>query len=152
KFVRLSAQFRAFDDPVFKLTMVNAILHSGSGVACFDADPLPGIDYHLLKQLLRQGVIRPYGRLEQKLRRREILTSAEGLELRRVALCAFVRLSGLSGVSGELLDNKYWWNRSKCKDADPVCFLPESAPECPFYGPCERLIGLSFPVEETRYY
>jgi hypothetical protein len=84
--------------------------------------------------------------------RREILTPAEGLELRRVTLCAFVRLSALSGVGGELLDNKYWWNRSKCKDADPVCLFPDKADECPFYGPCERLTDLAFPMEETRYY
>src|SRR5262249_30351199 len=55
-FVRMSAKFRAFDDPNFKLAMVNAILHSGSGIVMFDGDPLPGIDYHLLKQLLRHGV------------------------------------------------------------------------------------------------
>jgi len=151
-FAKLSARFRAFDDPVLKLTMVNAILHSGSSIATFDSDPLPGIDYHLLKQLLRQGVIRVQSEFATKIERRQLITSAESFELRRQALCVFIKLSELTGISGEVLDNKYWWNRSKCKDRDPVCLRPETAHECPFYGPCERRIELSFPVEETRYY
>ena len=59
KFARLSATFRAFDDPVRKLTMVNAIMLVGSGLASFDPDPLPGVDYHLIKQALRQGLVVP---------------------------------------------------------------------------------------------
>src|SRR5262249_20057558 len=44
-FAQFSAEFRAFDDPIFKLTMVNAIVHSGSGVYEFRDEPLPAIDY-----------------------------------------------------------------------------------------------------------
>lgn len=151
-FVRLSSQFRAFDDSVFKLTMVNAILHSGSGVAQFDSEPLPGIDYHLLKQMLRHGVVRPRAGLAMKIEKREFLSLTEGRELRRITLCAFVRLSELTGISGEILDNKWWWNRTKCWDADPVCLDEATAHECPFYGACDQLTKLKFPMEETRYY
>jgi hypothetical protein len=152
QFVRLSSRLRAFDDPNFKLVMVNAILHSGSGIVTFDGDPLPGIDYHLLKQLLRHGVLRPRHDLACQIRARVILAPRDGQELRRVALGAFVRLSKLTGLSGEILDNKWWWNRTKCRDSDPVCLDPATAAECPFYGPCERLTKLRFPIEDTRYY
>src|ERR1035437_5819615 len=37
EFARLSKRFRAFDDPVYKLTMLNAIMHTGSGVNRFRA-------------------------------------------------------------------------------------------------------------------
>jgi len=53
RFATLSRSFRAFDDPVRKLTMVNAIMLTGSRLANFDRDPLPGVDYHLMKQAVR---------------------------------------------------------------------------------------------------
>ena len=39
RFADLSARFRAFDDPIRKLTMVNAIMLVGSGLAHFDEEP-----------------------------------------------------------------------------------------------------------------
>jgi hypothetical protein len=151
-FVNMSTLFRAFDDPHFKLVMVNAILHSGSGIVDFDGEPLPGIDYHLLKQLLRHGILRPRVKLARQIETRQILSPKDGQELRRVALSAFVKLSELTGMSGELLDNKWWWNRLKCRDRDPVCLDPATATQCPFFGPCEQRTELQFPIEETRYY
>lgn len=150
--VRLSSRFRAFDDPIFKLTMVNTILHLGSGIVELDADPLPGIDYHLLKQLLRQGVLVPHQSIADKLERSLLLSEQEGYELRRAALNAFVEISVLTGLSGEILDNKWWWNRLKCRTIDPVCLDPQTAHECPFFGPCAQRIQLGMPLEETRYY
>jgi hypothetical protein len=150
-FAELSSAFRAFDDPNFKLTMVNAILHSGSGIVAFDSDPLPGIDYHLLKQLLRQGILRPQTKLAAQIETNQLLNPRDGQELRRVALLAMIRLSELSGIGGDILDNKWWGNRSKCTDC-PVCDHPETAHECPFYGVCERLTHFRAPVENTRYY
>jgi len=152
EFVRLSATFRAFDDPLFKLTMVNAILHLGSGIATFDADPLPGIDYHLLKQLLRQGVVVPRPPLEDKLILCKLLTADESYELRRVALCAFVEISRQTCLSGEILDNKWWWNRRRCLTAEPVCLHSATAHECPFLDACAQLTTFGIPVEETRRY
>lgn len=152
QFARFSSGFRAFDDPNFKLVMVNAILHSGSGIIAFDDDPLPGIDYHLLKQLLRHGVLRPRPELEQQIKAQKILDARDGHELRRVALNAFIRLSELTGISGEILDNRWWWNRLKCGDRNPVCLDPTTADQCPFFGACEQNVWLPSPLEMTRYY
>ena len=152
EFVRLSRDFRAFDDPLFKLTMVNTILHLGSGITEFDADPLPGIDYHLLKQLLRQGVLVPHRSIAQKLEQQLLLTQHEGYELRRTALNVFIEISAKTGLSGEILDNKWWWNRLKCGTHDPVCRNPQSARECPFLGACAQRTQLRMPLETTRYY
>ena len=152
EFARLSSHFRAFDDPLLKLTMVNTILHLGSGITEFDADPLPGIDYHLLKQLLRQGVLVPHWSIEEKLKQHLLLSEEEGYELRRAALNAFVDISAGAGLSGEILDNKWWWNRLKCLTDSPVCLDPQTAHECPFFGPCAQRTALGMPLEETRYY
>jgi hypothetical protein len=152
EFVRLSRAFRAFDDPCLKLTMVNGILHLGSGIAVFDAEPLPGIDYHLLKQMLRHGIVRPVESVLSKIRQRALLEKSEAQELRRTALVAFVKLSELTGISGEILDNRWWWNRTQCRNKDPACANPATADACPFYGPCEMRTELAIPLENTRYY
>jgi hypothetical protein len=151
-FAQLSQDFRAYDDSCYKLTMVNAILHSGSGLVSWDADPLPGIDYQLLKQLLRIGVMTPATRITAKLQRQELLSSDEAYELRRTALRAFATMSTMTGLSGELLDNRFFMNRRKCDDERPVCLDPRTASECPFYGPCEERIAFTIPLEMTRYY
>lgn len=150
-FARLSNSFRAFDDPVYKLTMVNAILHSGSEICRFRDEPLPAIDYHLLRHALRQGLIRPSSALAEKLTQMNVLTHDEARELRRVALLAYVDLATKAKVSGELLDNAYWRNRVNCTDV-PVCVDPQTADRCPFLAACERLVGYALPLEFTRYY
>jgi hypothetical protein len=151
-FAQLSRRLRAFDDPLHKLTMVNAILHSGSGVASFDAAPLPGIDYHLLKQVLRHGVLRPNSELLKKLTTGQVLSSHEAYELRRTALRAFVEASRSTGVGGEELDNVWWGNKRNCTDKRPVCEDATRRQECPFEPFCARLTAIGLPLEETRYY
>jgi hypothetical protein len=151
-FARASRTFRAFDDPVQKLTMVNAILHSGSGVHRFDDQPLPAIDYHLLKHALRQGLVRVRGELHRKLTAGVVLSGEEGIALRAVALDAFVELADLAGISGEVLDNAFWLNRANCADREPVCLDPATADRCPFLGACRRATGYGLPLELTRYY
>jgi hypothetical protein len=152
EFSRSSRAFRAFDDPVQKLTMVNAILHSGSGVFRFRDQPLPAIDYHLLKHALRQGMIRVTGDVDHKLRASDILAFGEGQGLRRVALEAFVELADRAEISGEIIDNKYWLNRVNCADRGPVCLDPETAHRCPFLDACGQSTGYGLPLEFTRYY
>jgi hypothetical protein len=151
-FCRFSKNFIAFDDPLYKLTMVNAILHLGSGLAKFNDQPLPGIDYQLLKQLLRLGVLLPNDKLSEKIKNQVILNEHEAYELRRMALKSFAIISEKTGISGEILDNKFWWNRIKCQDEEPVCVNPLTAAECPFYGVCSRQLGFTIPLEITRYY
>jgi hypothetical protein len=152
RFASMCRSFRAFDDPLFKLTMVNAILHSGSGVYAFHDELLPGIDYQILKQLLRQGVLLPSAGVGEKLRRGILLGAAEGLELRRLALMAMVEISRLTGLDGEVLDNYYWLNRTVCTDPVPRCVDPELAHECPFLEACSRFVNIGRPLELTRYY
>jgi hypothetical protein len=151
EFARLSSTFRAFDDPLFKLTMVNAIVHSGSGVYLFRDEPLPAIDYHLLRHALRQGMVEPETFLEAKLREGRLLSEIEAYELRRVTLAVFLRLAEQTGLSGELLDNKYWLNRGNCSD-NPVCLEPDTAELCPFLDACLRATAYRLPLELTRYY
>jgi hypothetical protein len=151
EFARLSSALRAFDDPLYKLTMVNAILHSGSRVSEFRDEPLPAIDYHLLRHALRQGLLEPAPALRTKLVRGELLSSPEGQDLRRIALVAFVELSDRSGVSGQLLDNRYWTNRVNCGD-QPVCLDSATALACPFLDACSRRTQFKLPLELTRYY
>jgi hypothetical protein len=151
EFARLSAKFRAFDDPLFKLTMVNAIVHSGSGVYSFRDEPLPAIDYHLLRHALRQGIVRPESTLTNKLQARDLLHPREVFELRRITLQAFVRLAMESGLSGEVIDNMYWLNRVNCTD-EPVCLEPATAHKCPFLDACIQATTYQLPLELTRYY
>jgi hypothetical protein len=152
EFARLSRGFRAFDDPLFKLTMVNAIMHEGSEIARFDASPLPAIDYQLLKQLLRQGILRPRRDTASRLVQRAFMSQEEVFELRRVGLHALLLLSEFTGLPGHLLDNIYWGNRRECDEDTPVCLNPALADRCPFYGPCKQLVQFIYPLEETRYY
>lgn len=152
QFVKHSAQFRAYDDPCYKLTMVNAILHEGSDLVVWDADPLPGIDYHLLKQLLRIGLLRPLPALQQKLVQAQFLLPTESFELRRVALKSLLDISDRTGIPGDILDNRFFANRVKCDDTWPVCVSPETAHQCPFYGACEQHLDYGIPLELTRYY
>jgi Queuosine salvage protein len=151
-FCRLSRRFRAFDDPLYKLTMLNVILHSGSGLSAFDRAPLPAIDYHLVKQMLRQGVVEPDASLGERLMERGRLTRQEAYELRRLTLLAFIRLSDITGVPGHVLDNLWWGNRTKCLDVKPVCSVPPIAASCPFLNVCSQVIQYGMPLENTRYY
>lgn len=152
EFARLSRGFRAFDDPLLKLTMLNAILHSGSRVYEFADEPLPAIDYHLLKQALRQGVLRPNPSLAEQLATSQPLRPADAAELRRLALVALVGISKRTGLSGEVLDNRFWLNRVNCTDPNPICLDPALADRCPFYGACRQFTQLERPLERTRYY
>jgi hypothetical protein len=151
EFVRLSSRFRAFDDPLFKLTMVNAIMHSGSGTYSFRDHLLPAVDYHLLRHALRQGLVRPDGDMLSKLENSQQLAHEEASQLRRATLIALILVSDRAGVEGELLDNLYWTNRVNCKDT-PVCVDSETAPRCPFLQGCERRTSFPLPLEITRYY
>jgi hypothetical protein len=151
EFARLSTDFRAFDDPLFKLTMVNAIVHSGSGVYSFSDEALPAIDYHLLRHALRQGLIEPGPKLGIKLREGDLISADEAFDLRRLALHAFVSIAEQSGLSGERLDNLYWLNRVNCAES-PVCVDPATAARCPFLAACARTTSYRLPLELTRYY
>jgi Potential Queuosine, Q, salvage protein family len=146
RFADMSATFRAFDDPVRKLTMVNAIMLAGSGLAHFDEEPLPGIDYHLVKQAVRQGLVVPSGRIQDKLRERRYLTPSESLALREATLVALLQVADASETSTAVIDNVYWLNGRVCDERAPACR------ECPFEKVCLQRVDLGRPLEPTRYY
>lgn len=146
RFATLCSEFRAFDDPVRKLTMVNAIMLTGSGLAEFDTKPLPGIDYHLVKQALRQELVTPSADLRAKLASRMYLEAGESLALRSAVLTALVEVAERAGISTDVLDNLYWLNRTICGDERWLC------PSCPFEQACAKRTELGRPLELTRYY
>lgn len=151
RFAELSASFRAFDDPVRKLTMVNAIMLAGSGLAHFDEEPLPGIDYHLIKQAVRQGLVTPPVEVQEKLRHRRFLSPTESLALRQATLTALLQVAEASQISTAVIDNIYWGNGRICDDGKPACRVADG-PECPFEEACPQLVQFGLPLELTRYY
>jgi hypothetical protein len=146
RFTLLSATFRAFDDPVQKLTMLNAIMLQGSGLTAFDRAPLPAIDYHLVKQAARQGLVCLPDELAEKLRDRRLLTRGESDLLRMTVRDALVAAAAQAGVSTAVLDNIYWLNRRICADMSPDCN------DCPLRAGCAQKVELGLPLEVTRYY
>jgi hypothetical protein len=150
RFAVLSRSFRAFDDPVQKLTMVNAIMLAGSGLASFDREPLPGVDYHLMKQAVRQGLVEPPAAVATKLAHGELLAASESLSLRQAVLDALVEVANTAGVSTAVLDNLYWMNRRVCSDRNPAC--QSRVEQCPFESACTQRIKFGLPLELTRYY
>lgn len=151
-FVNFCKKFRAFDDPLCKLTMVNAIMHVGRGLADFDDRPFPAIDYELLKQLMRNGIVLPSPTVAKKLESTQVLTQPEALDLRKAALYSFIRLMEETKLPGDVLDNKYWFNRTKCKTDVPVCRIGGREHECIFFGACNERVEIGLPLELTRYY
>ena len=151
-FVQYSRQFRAFDDPLCKMIMVNAIMHQGRGLVSFDEKPFPGIDYELLKQVMRNGILELDAVLEAKVSNGQMLSFEESSELRRAGLFAFIKIMEATGVSGDILDNLYWFNRVACKTDTPVCKIQGKEKDCFFYGICPEKVGLKILYELTRYY
>jgi hypothetical protein len=150
RFARLSRGFRAYDDPVQKLTMVNAIMLTGSGLVTFDREPLPGVDYHLMKQAVRQGLVEPTRPVARKLASGELLAEDESIPLRRAVLDSLSEVAEIAGVSTAVLDNLYWMNRRICSDRNPAC--ESGIGECPFEAVCKRRTNYGLPIELTRYY
>ena len=126
--------------------MVNAIMHQGRGVVKFDDPILPGIDYQLLKQQMRIGIVVPKGKLIKKLVRKEILTSGEARELRNAALYSFLQIMEKTLISGDVIDNIWWTNRRTCLDFQPLC------EGCLFTNVCIKKTEYKIPLEVTRYY
>jgi len=152
RFADFSAELRAFDDPLCKLTMVNAIMHTGRGLVRFEGEILPGIDYQLVKQTVRQGVVVPPPKVRDKLRRYALLTRSEAAALRSTALYALLEIARIANVRGDVLDNLYWSNGRRCDDSAPVCTVRGRERECPFLDECMKLVDFRIPLETTRYY
>lgn len=152
KFASLSMTFRAYDDPLFKLSMVNAIMHQGRGLVRFNGEFLPGIDYHLVKQVLRQGVVLPPSKIRDKLQSYTLITKSESAALRTTVLYALLLIARTAGIRVDVLDNLYWSNGRRCDESTPVCKIRGREQECPFLDSCDKRVELRMPLESTRYY
>ncbi len=152
QFVKFLREFRAFDDPLCKMIMVNALMHQERGIVKFNELMMPGIDYQIVKQLLRQGIIIPEEKTVNKLCNYQILTNEEALQLRKASLFALMKIVDDTGIGGHIVDNLIWLNRNNCEDGKPVCKIPGKERECPFLDFCDKRIEILIPLEETRYY
>lgn len=146
RFVVASRGFRAYDDPICKLTLVNALMLTGSKLAVFREPLLPAIDYQLLKQLLRQRVLIAEPAIEAKLSAGDYLSENEALELRSAALLALLRAGDIYGLSGDFIDNQIWLNRTTCTDFRPQC------DSCMFRDMCAQSTWIGRPLQLTRHY
>ncbi|EPA06518.1 iron-sulfur cluster loop containing protein, partial [Candidatus Nitrosarchaeum limnium] len=151
KFTNSFRQFKAFDDPLSKMIMVNAIMHQGRGLIKFEQPIIPGMDYQLLKQLLRQGVIVAPADIEEKIKNYELLDNNEAMELRKAGLFALHEIMNQTSIPGDYIDNMIWGNRTKCEDEEPICMISKEE-ECPFHKFCSKKTELMIPLEDTRYY
>ncbi|EIJ65746.1 hypothetical protein BD31_I0845 [Candidatus Nitrosopumilus salaria BD31] len=150
EFTKSLKTFRAFDDPICKMIMVNAIMHQGRGLVTFDQPIIPGIDYQILKQLLRLGVITTNSEIENKLEHYHLLDNSDALDIRKAGLSALFEIMEKTKLPGDYIDNMIWGNRTKCEENNPICLTDETA--CPFHKFCDKKTRLLIPLEDTRYY
>jgi hypothetical protein len=151
-FIQYSRQFRAFDDPLCKMAIVNAIFHQGREIIKFKENIFPGIDYQLMKQQLRIGILEPKGTAKNKLINKKLLSKEEARELRNACLKSFIYIMNKTHIRGDIIDNKWWFNRKFCKDENPVCQNIKTTIHCPFSKVCKKRIQYKRPLENTRYY
>jgi hypothetical protein len=65
-FKRHFSIFRAYDDPLCEMIMVNALMHHERGIITFSDQIIPGMDYQIVKQLpLRQVLLCQIARSRQ---------------------------------------------------------------------------------------
>lgn len=137
-------QFRAYDDPLAKLAMVNAIVLQMRGLAHF-SDIWPGIDYHLCNMLFRLGILECTIQLQHDLETRTPISPETAMIIRQHALFVFLHMMKNTKISGEQLDQLFYQNKA--------CRVPVLCNLCPFRGVCIQRIGFQFMLElNTRYY
>ena len=149
-FINLSKEFRAFDDPLNKMTMVNAILHQGREIVDFNGNIFPGIDYHLVTQVLRIGLLVLDGTLEYKIENKNLLDKKESLAIRKATLKCLMSIANKLKISGDIIDNIFFFNGKQncthnltCQDTNNLCI---------FENICKKKIKYFMPLENTRYY
>ena len=153
QFIQYSRQFRAFDDPLCKMTMVNAIMHQGRGLTTFDEPIFPAVDDKLPNQQVRIGILVVDKKVGDKLKKRAYLSPDETRELRNASLDAFIYMMKKTGLTGDVIDNMFWFNRTKCRTETPVCEEGEKIEKCLFHEICKRKVEYKFHLTKgTRYF
>ena len=130
KFVKLSNEFTAFDDPLFKMTMVNAILHKGRNLVNLKEGILPGIDYHLMTQVIRLGLLELNDKLKNKIENKIFLNNRESKYLRFATLKCLVTIANNLKIGGDIIDNIFFDNGKKncthrliCEKEKNICIF-----------------------------
>jgi hypothetical protein len=127
-------------------------MHEQRGIYKFSESILPGMDYQILKQLLRQGILVPTKKVSKKISNYEILTNDEAMDLCKSGLLSLIQIMDVTKIEGHVIDNLIWNNRKKCEDENPVCQIPGRETECPFLDFCEKKTNFLIPLERTRHY
>jgi hypothetical protein len=136
--------FRAYDDILAKLAMVNAIMLHGRGLAHV-LNIFPGIDYHLPNMLFRLGILECNLQLQHDLETRTPVAQDVALMIRLAAMNAFTHMMEMTEIAGEFLDQLFYQNKA-CRDP-ALCEL------CPFVPACVKRTNYKFMLEPgTRYY
>jgi hypothetical protein len=104
-----------------------------------------------MRQATRLGMVRPQAEVARKLKAGLFLDESEAQGLRAATLDAYLHLSEIAKLPGEVIDNQFWFNRNNCSET-PVCLDPTTADKCPFLSVCEREVAYGLPLEDTRYY
>ncbi len=149
-FIKFSKNFRAFDDPLCKMTMVNAILHQGREIVDFEKDIFPGIDYHLMTQILRIGLLKLNKVLRKKIENKKLINEKESLTLRKATLRCFLIIMEKLHISGVVLDNLFFENGKNYCTHKLNCKTDKNS--CVFREICKKKINYFMPLENTRYY
>ena len=149
-FIKLSKEFRAFDDPIYKMIMVNTILHQGRKIVNFGDNIFPGIDYHLMTQSLRLGLLNLNTTLEKKLISKVLLDRCESLALRKATLSCLIKIAKELNITGDIIDNIFFKNGKKYCTHNLSCEKPNNL--CIFKDICIKKTQIFMPLEKTRYY
>ncbi len=150
KFILLLKGFRAFDDPLNKLTIVNAIFHIGRNIINFDKPLFPAIDYQLMTQSLRIGLLNPSPKLKYKIENKIFINKTESLALRGATLKSLNIIIDRVKLSGEIIDNIMFQNGRQNCTFNLICQKVSNT--CIFEGICEKNVNFYIPLENTRYY
>ena len=150
RFITFSNGFRAFNDPLCKLTMVNAIFLQGREIIDFKGEIFPAIDYQLMVQTLRIGLIDIENSLKKKIENRRFISKEESLALRKATLKCLKIIANKVGITGDVIDNIFFLNGRMNCTYNMICQSQSGI--CKFEPVCKKKIKFYMPLENTRYY
>jgi len=96
--------------------------------------------------------LEPDKNLRLKITAGKLLSQAESREMRNAGPAAFLNIMKGTGIAGDILDNVWWSNRTKCETYRPVCKVEGKQNECFFYGICPERVEYLIPADKTRYH
>lgn len=140
------------EDPLRKKLMLLAVILENRPEHFLQvSDPesaVPIIDYHLQRSALRTGLVTVTdANLQQKLIRRQEVSTSEEQAIRMATYTAIERLVQESGLSVAAVDYFFFTNRTRCPEmTEPACA------ECPVQSICAQRKELFQPIFRTTAY